>query len=211
MSSKKDNAKKYDNDDLNFIPLNIETPLQPNGTKFSLLFNINGFALTDGINNNSLVLPTPNVDPSISPLNMKPSIGIAPLTPYPENIPNLDSKTQISNDTSSNNDTSTDLEFPDELEDDFLYSYNEPRIDDNYLDSYVNPVDILRNFNFADDESDITRKGKYTDKDIDDIFASIEKNNVGILATMRAYRVPYPIAKIVIKKIIRISLDNYTK
>ena len=33
------------------------------------------------------------------------------------------------------------------------------------------------------------------------IFSKIENDHSGILATMKAYRIPYPIAKILIKKI----------
>ena len=43
------------------------------------------------------------------------------------------------------------------------------------------------------------------------IFDIIESDHSGILATMKAYRIPYPIAKILIKKIIKISLDNCNK
>ena len=43
------------------------------------------------------------------------------------------------------------------------------------------------------------------------IFDIIENDHSGILATMKAYRIPYPIAKILIKKIIKISLDNCNK
>lgn len=44
MSSKKDNKKIYnnDNEDLNFIPLNLDSSLAPNSSKFPLLFNVDG-------------------------------------------------------------------------------------------------------------------------------------------------------------------------
>ena len=58
---------------------------------------------------------------------------LAPLTPYPKNIPTIDSNTSLNeksttkNNTTNNNYT-TGLEYPAELDDSFLYSYNEPKL-----------------------------------------------------------------------------------
>ena len=40
-------------------------------------------------------------------------------------------------------------------------------------------------------------------KKINNIFSKIENDHSGILATMKAYRIPYPIAKILIKKLLK--------
>ena len=41
MNSKKANI---DNDDLKFIPLNIDSSLSPNGSKFPILYNLDGLS-----------------------------------------------------------------------------------------------------------------------------------------------------------------------
>ena len=107
------------------------------------------------------------------------------------------------------NNTNIDLEYPTEQDDSFLYSYNEPKVNERYLDDSVNILDILRSFDISlDFSSSESRKDNCTEAEVDEVFALIEKDNPGILATMKAYRIPYPIAKLLIKKIIKISLDN---
>lgn len=226
MRSKKDNIDEYNNDeDLNFMPLNIESSLSPNSAKFPLLFNMDGISITKTYGAISLGFPNLNINPNPMPLNITTMPEMAPLTPYPKNIPNIDLNTSLNNDnnnvktpgintnTNTNlfnpNTNATGLEYPTELDDDFLYSYNEPKVNDRYLENSVNILDILRNFDFSlDFSSSESRKNNCSEDEVNDIFSLIEKNNAGILATMKAYRIPYPIAKLLIKKIIKISLDN---
>ena len=228
MSSKKSNIEKYNNndDDLNFIPLNIDSSLAPNSTKFPLQFNIDGISVTKTLGTISLGFPNLNINPTPVPLTTNPMTELAPLTPYHKNIPTLDSSTSLnknSNNTTNTNDynnnnymnpnnynnTNIDLEYPTEQDDSFLYSYNEPKVNERYLDDSVNILDILRSFDISlDFSSSESRKNNCTEAEVDEVFALIEKDNPGILATMKAYRIPYPIAKLLIKKIIKISLDN---
>lgn len=218
MSSKKSNQEKYNNDnDLNFMPLNIDSSLAPNSTKFPLLFNIDGISVTKSYGAISLGFPNLNINPSPMPLNFTTPTEMAPLTPYPNSIPNIDTTTPLNGSSSNNtpssgntssNNTPSGLEYPTESSDDFLYSYNEPKVNERYLDNSVNVLDILRNFDMSLDFTSDSRKNTYTEEDINSIFSSLEKDNAGILATMKAYRIPYPIAKLLIKKIIKISLDN---
>lgn len=236
MSSKKSNIEKYNNndDDLNFIPLNIDSSLAPNSTKFPLQFNVDGISVTKTLGTISLGFPNLNINPTPLPLTTNPITELAPLTPYPKNIPTLDSNTSlnknISNTTNTNdynnnytnsynnnnnnymnpnNYNNLDLEYPTEQDDSFLYSYNEPKVNERYLDDSVNILDILRSFDISlDFSSSESRKNNCTEAEVDEVFALIEKDNPGILATMKAYRIPYPIAKLLIKKIIKISLDN---
>lgn len=236
MSSKKSNIEKYNNndDDLNFIPLNIDSSLAPNSTKFPLQFNIDGISVTKTLGTISLGFPNLNINPTPVPLTTNPITELAPLTPYPKNIATLDSNTSlnknISNTTNINdynnkyinshnnnnymnpnnyNNTNIDLEYPTEQDDSFLYSYNEAKVNERYLDDYVNILDILRSFDISLDFSySESRKNNCTEDEVNEVFTLIEKDNPGILATMKAYRIPYPIAKLLIKKIIKISLDN---
>lgn len=212
MSSKKTNTQKYNDDDLNFMPLNIDSSLAPNSTKFPLLFNIDGISITKTFGTLSLGFPNLNINPTPIPLNTNPITEIAPLTPYPKNVPNIDSNTSLkesNNNTNIINNNNTELEYPTELDDSFLYSYNEEKVNDRYLDDSINTIDILRNLDISlAFSSTDSRKYNCTEDEVNELFALIEKDNPGILATMKAYRIPYPIAKLLIKKIIKISLDN---
>ena len=233
MSSKKTNTQKYNDDDLNFIPLNIDSSLAPNSTKFPL--QIEGISVTKTLGTISLGFPNLNINPTPMPLTTNPMIELAPLTPYPKNIPTIDSNESLNTknnnintnnknnsintnnknnniNTNNTNNTTTGLEYPSELDDSFLYSYNEPKVNERYIDDSINILDILRNFDMSlDFSSSESRKNNCTEDEVNKIFALIEKDNPGILATMKAYRVPYPITKLLIKKIIKISLDNYKR
>lgn len=248
MSSKKSNIEKYNNmdDDLNFIPLNIDSSLAPNSAKFPLQFNIDGVSVTKTLGTISLGFPNLNINPTPLPLTTNPLTELAPLTPYPKNIPTLDSNTSLNgniNSTINNNDynnkyinpntynnsyttpnnnynnndnymnsnnyNNTNLEYPSEQDDNFLHSYNESKVNERYLDDSVNILDILRNFDISVDfSSSESRKNNCTEDEVNELFALIEKDNPGILATMKTYRIPYPISKLLIKKIIQLSLDN---
>ena len=133
------------------------------------------------------------------------------------NTPNLNNDNSLYNNNSKNttqseetsNNKSLELEYPDELNNDLLHSYNEPTIKPRYLNNSVNAVDVLRNFDLSLDYSiNESRKNSCTEEEVNNIFSKIENDHSGILATMKAYRIPYPIAKILIKKIIKISLEN---
>ena len=116
---------------------------------------------------------------------------------------------ESNNNTNITNNTNTELEYPTELDDSFLYSYNEEKVNKRYLDDSINTLDILRNLDISLDFSlNDSRKYNCTEDEVNELFALIEKDNPGILATMKAYRIPYPITKLLIKKIIKISLDN---
>ena len=217
MSSKKSNIEKYNNndDDLNFIPLNINSSLAPNSTKFPLQFNVDGISVTKTLGTISMGFPNLNINPTPLPLTTNPITELAPLTPYPKNIPTIDSNTsfnntnnQFNNNVNKNN-IGSELEYPTEQDDNFLHSYNESKVNERYLDESINILDILRNFDMTlDFSSSESRKNNCTEDDVNEVFSLIEKDNPGILATMKAYRIPYPIAKLLIKKIIKISLDN---
>ena len=53
--------------------------------------------------------------------------------------------------------------------------------------------------------SDILKKAMI---EIDEIFESIKTNNSHIFSTLKAYRIPLPIASLIIKKIIKITLEH---
>ena len=71
----------------------------------------------------------------------------------------------------------------------------------------INPLDILRNFSFDDIQLSDNFRNNNKENYIDEIFKKIEDNNSVVLATMKAYRIPYPIAKLLIKNIIKLTLE----
>ena len=146
------------------------------------------------------------------PLNENPIVELAPLTPYPKNIPTIDSATSLNQSNEATNinvKSNTSVEYKSEVDDSILYSYNEPKVNERYIDDSVNILDILRNFDISlDFSSSESRKNNCSEDEVNKILSLIEKDNPGILATMKAYRIPYPITKLLIKKIIKISLDN---
>ncbi|WP_299995319.1 hypothetical protein [uncultured Clostridium sp.] len=212
MNSKKDNTENHNNDDLNFIPLDIDSSLAPNSTKFPLQFDIEGISITKTLGTISLGFPNLNINPTPMPLNENPIVELAPLTPYPKNIPTIDSATSLNQSNEATNinvKSNTSVEYQSEVDDSILYSYNEPKVNERYIDDSVNILDILRNFDISlDFSSSESRKNNCSEDEVNKILSLIEKDNPGILATMKAYRIPYPITKLLIKKIIKISLDN---
>ncbi len=211
-SDLKDNTENHNNDDLNFIPLDIDSSLAPNSTKFPLQFDIEGISITKTLGTISLGFPNLNINPTPMPLNENPIVELAPLTPYPKNIPTIDSATSLNQSNEATNinvKSNTSVEYQSEVDDSILYSYNEPKVNERYIDDSVNIIDILRNFDISLDFSPSeSRKNNCTEDEVNKILSLIEKDNPGILATMKAYRIPYPITKLLIKKIIKISLDN---
>lgn len=119
------------------------------------------------------------------------------------NTPN----TNTNNFPSSFSSQSSDLEYPSELNSGDLYSYNKPRLNENYDLDLINPVDILRNFISEDIELSDDCRDDSKENYVDAIFKKIEDNNSMVLATMKAYRIPYPIAKLLIKNIIKLTLE----
>ena len=146
--------------------------------------------------NSSLLNPT---------FNSGNTTGYYPAMPYPNNIPSMDTSNTTS--ITSSNENALNNEFPSETSSDNLYSYNtnDSRNISYYLPS-INPLDILRNFDlsFSGDDS----RDSVSNKEIDDIFECIKTDNSAILSTLKAYRIPLPIASLIIKKIIKITLEH---
>lgn len=67
------------------------------------------------------------------------------------------------------------------------------------------PFDILRNFDLDLDETTDLERDCYN-TDIDKIYLEIEQNNPGILSTLCEYGIPCPISKVIIKRLIKLSL-----
>ncbi len=106
----------------------------------------------------------------------------------------------------NNNNVNLEDEYPSEDSGDELYSYNSnTTMGPANPNNLITPTEVLRNIDFSLDDMD-SRKS-YSNKDIDAIFNSIQEKNPSIFSALKAYRVPYPIATLLIKKVIQSSLD----
>ena len=209
----KTNKNKKDND-LTFAPMNIQDALKPANFPTP---NISGGPMSNGTM--YMCFPAPSINMMNPAMNNENKPSTVPLTPYPSNIPDIEqTQTLPSTNTNNSNNTtnkvpssfpteSSNLEYPSEVNSEELYSYNKPRLNDNYDKNSVNPLDIVRNFTLEDISLSNDYRGDNKESEVDKIFKKIEDNNSVVLATMKAYRIPYPIAKLLIKNIIKLTLE----
>lgn len=212
MDSNKNPKNKKDND-LTFAPMNIQDALKPANFPTP---NITGGPMSNGTM--YMCFPSPSINMMNPAMNTDNMTNIVPSTPYPSNIPDIE-KTEMNNpkNTINSNTTqnvpsslpsnSSQLEYPSEVNSEDLYSYNKPKLNDNYDTNFINPLDILRNFSFEDIQLSDGCRGDSKENDVEEMFKKIEENNSVVLATMKAYRIPYPIAKLLIKNIIKLTLE----
>ena len=215
MEKKK--VKNNNNDDLKFTPLDINPSLNIGNEKLNSITppnTLDGISINSDCNNIYIGFPplgltsskyTPLMTNSSllnSTLNSNNTTGYYPPMPYPNNIPSMDTSNTTS--ITSSNENALNNEFPSEPSSNDLFSYNTTDFRNiSYYLPLINPLDILRNFNLSlyDDSRDSA-----SNKEIDEIFESIKTNNSHIFSTQKAYRIPLPIASLIIKKIIKITL-----
>lgn len=74
--------------------------------------------------------------------------------------------------------------------------------------------DVLRNLDLDLDETEDLERSN-SNNDINRIYSRIERRHPGIFATLYSYRIPRPIVRVIIKRLIRLTLlysnkdDNY--
>jgi hypothetical protein len=79
-------------------------------------------------------------------------------------------------------------------------SYTNPRLDNDI-------TEIIKNFDLdLDEDIDLSRVN--SDKRIDAIFCNINQKHEEIVSLLRAYNIPFPIIKLLIRKIIKLSLTQ---
>ncbi|NFE75475.1 hypothetical protein FDC27_15280 [Clostridium botulinum] len=113
------------------------------------------------------------------------------------------------------NNTSSNL-FPDETIESQLYCYVN-QLDKNCYkndttkkdtSSELTPDKVLRGFDLdLDENEDLERVN--SDNDVNRIYLKIEEKNPNLLSTFSRYGIPYPIARVMIKRIIKLSLQYY--
>ena len=232
----KKTVKNKNNDDLKFTPLDINPPFNMSNYKLNSITPHNaldGISINSDCNNiyigfpplalnSSTNMTSPymgienignnNIDNPYmtnsslfnSKFNSGNTTGYYPAMPYPDNIPSMD--TSNTTPIISSNENTLNNEFPSEPSSNDLFSYNTTDFRNiSYYLPLINPLDILRNFNLSlyDDSRDSA-----SNKEIDEIFESIKTNNSHIFSTLKAYRIPLPIASLIIKKIIKITLEH---
>ena len=220
MKMEKKKVKNNNNNDLKFTPLDINPSLNIGNEKLNSITppnTLDGISINSDCNNIYIGFPHLGLTSSKysplmtnssllnSTLNSNNTTGYYPSMLYPNNIPSMDTSNTIP--ITSPNENILNNEFPSETSSDNLYSYNtnDSRNVSYYLPS-INPLDILRNFDlsFSGDDS----RDSVSNKEIDDIFECIKTDNSAILSTLKAYRIPLPIASLIIKKIIKITLEH---
>lgn len=92
--------------------------------------------------------------------------------------------------------------YSDEL-DDSLNSEFGINIADN---SIPTTFDVLRNLDIDLDEGEELERVSY-DNDVSEIYSKIEQRHPGIFATLYSYRIPRPIVRVIIKRIIKLTLS----
>ena len=77
-------------------------------------------------------------------------------------------------------------------------------------DTIPTTFDILRGLDLdLDEKEDLERS--HHDNDINKIYSRIERGNSGIFATLYSYRIPRPIARVIVKRLVRLTLSYCDK
>ncbi|GAB6167760.1 hypothetical protein JCM1393_02200 [Clostridium carnis] len=208
-------------DDLKFIPLNIKEPFSSKDSNWLPFINLNCQSTTNMTNNFIADFATPMLYENLNKgLVNIPDLEVIPL---PNNVTNNTSNKNEPNLNMNNKNVTTPnqssenytLEYPSETISEELYSYNSnlpnchtTQTRDNEFFQEPLHMNLLRNFDFILDEFDDLR-GCCPNK-IDKIFRDIEENHSFIIGTLKAYKIPYPIICLLIKKIIKFTL-NYSE
>ena len=77
-------------------------------------------------------------------------------------------------------------------------------------DTIPTTFDVLRDLDFDLDEREDLERVHY-DNDVNKIYSRIEQRNPGIFATLYSYRIPRPIARVIVKRLIRLTLSYCDK
>lgn len=214
---------KYRATDMNFVPFQNK-----NTTNTANTSTITGWIPVYFFNNN---MPFDNIMTSLPFQNSNTNINM-PTTPNMSTTPNMPTTPNMQLNQSSQNSLS-DNQFPSNTDTDILYSYNKKSADTSDIisspsksitankprssfDFDLNLIEALRNFDL-DLEEDIdlvrnTSQNRDADNNkIEAIFKDIEKNYPGTFSLLQAYNVPYPIVKLMIRRVIKLTLSYCSK
>jgi hypothetical protein len=77
-------------------------------------------------------------------------------------------------------------------------------------DAIPTTFDILRSIDLDLDETEDLER-VHSDNDVNKIYSIIERRNPGIFATFYSYRIPRPIVRVIVKRLIRLTLSYCNK
>jgi len=77
-------------------------------------------------------------------------------------------------------------------------------------DTIPTTFDVLRGIDLDLDETEDLERVHY-DNDVNRIYSKIEQRNPGIFATLYSYRIPRPIVRVIIKRLISLTLSYCDK
>ena len=140
---------------------------------------------------------------NMNPLNMAPSYTI------PEDLEFNGTTSQINTVTASNPKIDDSYNSFEKL-DDYMKTHEKTGVTRGDEEGEEPPhMEILRELDLGSEYESIYRNEK--SKEIDGIFNKIEENHGAIISTLKAYRIPYPIISLLVKKIIKITLEHSNK
>ncbi|WP_195429379.1 hypothetical protein [Clostridium sp. D46t1_190503_E9] len=141
--------------------------------------------------------------PNMNPLNMGPSYTV------PEGFDINDTSNQIETLTATNPKIDNSYNSFEKLND-YMKNYEKSGVirEDKEIEEPPH-MRILRDLDLGSEYESIYRDDK--SKEIDSIFKKIEENHGAIISTLKAYRVPHPIISLLVKKIIKITLEHSNK
>lgn len=219
MNSKKNDTSNLD-DDLKFMPLNLKEPFKSKDSSWAPYINLD---IPTNYMTNNFFLPLPELQLTQGFNNPSNLNAMSQLDPYYSNFSKpspYQSNNNVENMNSNLNKNNTTYEgelYPSETLEDELYSYNTNNINNpnnstnNSTNRDINNLihlDILRDFDLSLD-SDIKSDNRLdSDETIDKIFEDIKSNNNGLIETLNSYKIPYPISTLVIKKIVRSTINH---
>ncbi|MGL5352302.1 MAG: hypothetical protein ACRDA5_03135, partial [Clostridium sp.] len=158
MNSNKNNTANMD-EDLKFVPLNIQEPFKSKDSSWVPFINID--VDTDNMTNNFFI-GLSNLQPNQG-FTQLPNMNTSPILPYPptigapginnlnnaENINNV--KTPTTGEKTIKNILSENELYPSEILSDELYSYNDDSSNSNRDITNLTHLDILRDFDLYTD------------------------------------------------------------
>lgn len=212
-------------DNMNFVPFNGNNPANTTISSWNNML-IAGWIPVFLFNNNlNIATPLNNIMGNL-PNNLMGNLsnnvmGNLPnniMGNLPNNLENNPANQNINNNLSNNN-------YPDQTMNTTLFSYNKPTSvsvsakRNNEVPSLVNNditlLQALREFDLdLDEDVDLVRNSSENmsdNADIEKIFKTIEESNPGTFSLLQAYTVPYPVVKLLIRRVIKLTLNYSSK
>ena len=166
-----------------------------------------------------------------SPLNLSP-IALIPMLSFNDSFINNDifpqelkdrlrangsnNKTDDSKENNNNSINKNSFTFPDNFQIETLYSYNKGKKEsskpsdntnqNNSEDTRIMPNVLLKDFDLNLDE-DVDLFRNCCNSEISNVYNYILNENPGIITLLESYNIPKPMIKLIVRRIIKLTLD----